>query len=473
MQCLRTGMLHNLLLAAAVGFLSAAAPQPAAAHSGAPLAPHDLRALEAWAFEPQTVLPLLGLTGAYLLAVNNAWATAGRGRVVASWQVGVFLGGVATLALALLSPLDPLAGALFSAHMVQHVLLMMVAAPLLALGASAHLWLWVLPVAQRRALAHGWRRQGWLRQTVHLLGSALAIWLLSTLVLWIWHAPGLYEAALADNAVHALEHAAFLGTAWLFWGVVFTRSRGRRAGDGAGAGTAILMLFTAALQSGILGALITFAAAPWYGVYSLTTAAWGLTALEDQQLAGVIMWVPAGTVYLAATLAILGLRLASLERQAERPTGGQMGRQPARRKVQQTDVQAAQRATTPLLLGLLLGAGLILGGCGTPAFGQDAASPAPIVPNGDPRAGAEALRTYGCGSCHNIPGVVGADSAVGPPLDRWAERHYIAGALLNTPDNLIRWMREPQAVEPGTAMPNLGVTAEDAAHMSAYLYTLR
>jgi cytochrome c2 len=68
---------------------------------------------------------------------------------------------------------------------------------------------------------------------------------------------------------------------------------------------------------------------------------------------------------------------------------------------------------------------------------------------------------------------VGAHSAVGPPLDRWAERHYIAGSLLNTPDNLIYWIRYPQAVEPGTAMPDLGVTEEDAAHMSAYLYTLR
>jgi cytochrome c2 len=95
------------------------------------------------------------------------------------------------------------------------------------------------------------------------------------------------------------------------------------------------------------------------------------------------------------------------------------------------------------------------------------------VPGGDPQQGAAVLRAYGCGSCHNIPGVVGAHSAVGPPLDRWAERHYIAGSLLNTPDNLIRWIRSPQAIEPGTAMPDLGVTAEDARHMSAYLYTLQ
>jgi cytochrome c oxidase assembly factor CtaG/cytochrome c2 len=401
------------------------------------------------------VLPILGLGGFYALAVNNAWAVAGRGRVVAAWQPPVFYGGVAALVLALVSPLDPLASVLFSAHMVQHVLLMMVAAPLLALGAPAHLWLWALPLAWRRGLARWWRRHGGLRPAARVLGSALVIWLLSTFILWVWHAPSLYEAALADDTLHALEHAAFLGTAWLFWNAVFTLARGQGAGDGV----AILLLFTTALQSGILGALITFASSPWYAAYSLTTAAWGLNPLEDQQLAGVIMWVPAGTIYLAATLAILWLRLAALEKRAAAPP-----------------VTPPARATAaPPALGLLLlcAAALLLSGCSTPALGQNAMSPVPSVPRGDPLAGAVALRAYGCGACHNIPGIVGAHSAVGPPLDRWAERHYIAGTLLNTPDNLIRWIMDPQAIEPGTAMPDLGVTPEEAAHMSAYLYTLR
>ena len=95
------------------------------------------------------------------------------------------------------------------------------------------------------------------------------------------------------------------------------------------------------------------------------------------------------------------------------------------------------------------------------------------VPGGDPKRGEVALQTYGCGSCHAIPGVPGAVSYVGAPLDAWAERHYIAGTLLNTPDNLIDWLRDPQAIEADTAMPNLGVTEQDARDMSAYLYTLR
>lgn len=94
------------------------------------------------------------------------------------------------------------------------------------------------------------------------------------------------------------------------------------------------------------------------------------------------------------------------------------------------------------------------------------------IMTGDVEAGRVALATYGCHSCHTIPGVVGANSLVGPPLNGWAQRAYIAGSLPNEPEHLVSWIRYPQAIEPGTAMPNLGVTEEDAVNMSAYLYTL-
>ena len=124
--------------------------------------------------------------------------------------------------------------------------------------------------------------------------------------MWLWHLPALYEAALANEQVHALEHAIFLGTAWLFWEQVLRPQRRTLFAEG----TAILLLFTTALHSGILGALITFAHTPWYRSYGATTAAWGLTPLADQQLAGVIMWAPGGVVYLIAMLALIGVRLA-------------------------------------------------------------------------------------------------------------------------------------------------------------------
>ena len=95
-----------------------------------------------------------------------------------------------------------------------------------------------------------------------------------------------------------------------------------------------------------------------------------------------------------------------------------------------------------------------------------------VMQGADARRGAEALGTYGCGGCHTIPGITNAEATVGPPLDDWAERHFIAGTLNNTPENLVFWIRFPQSVEPRTAMPNLGVDEASARDMAAYLFNL-
>ena len=120
-----------------------------------------------------------------------------------------------------------------------------------------------------------------------------------------------------------------------------------------------------------------------------------------------------------------------------------------------------------LLLALLWV--LLLAGCQS---SQTDNAPEYVI-GGDPDKGQQVIAAYGCGSCHTIPGVPGADSTVGPPLTDWAGRLYIAGALPNRPDNLVRWLIDPQAIEPGTVMPNLLVTEQDARDMSAYLYSLR
>lgn len=106
------------------------------------------------------------------------------------------------------------------------------------------------------------------------------------------------------------------------------------------------------------------------------------------------------------------------------------------------------------------------------ACASTAPPPPPESRNGRPDRGAELITRYGCGSCHTIPGVNRADGLVGPPLTRFGARSYVAGQLPNNADNLRRWISDPQAVEPGTAMPNLGVTAIDAQDIAAYLYTL-
>ncbi|WP_213452076.1 c-type cytochrome [Rhizomonospora bruguierae] len=119
----------------------------------------------------------------------------------------------------------------------------------------------------------------------------------------------------------------------------------------------------------------------------------------------------------------------------------------------------------------MLAAGALValpGGCVT-------VSPAapPQVPAGDPGRGAGLISQYGCGSCHTVPGVAGADGLVGPPLVRFGSRSYIAGKLVNNGANLQRWIQHPQQVDPGTAMPDLGVNATDAQDIAAYLFTMK
>ncbi|HSM57779.1 MAG TPA: cytochrome c oxidase assembly protein [Candidatus Sulfomarinibacteraceae bacterium] len=261
----------------------------------------------AWNADPLLILGLLLAAALYARGLRALWRRAGPGRGVRRSHVAAFAAGLLVLALALLSPLDALSSALLAAHMVQHLLLMLVAAPLLVLGLPPVAAAWALPRSPQ--LARWWHRRPLLRRAWRALSHPVTAWLLYAGVLWAWHLPRLYEAALLNETVHALEHAAFLGAALLFWWAL----RHARALSSAGGA---LFLFTTALHSGLLGALLTFAAAPWYPVYSIAPYAWGLTPLQDQQLAGVIMWLPGSLVYLGAVLLLLGSWLYRQERQS-------------------------------------------------------------------------------------------------------------------------------------------------------------
>ncbi|HEX2188904.1 MAG TPA: cytochrome c oxidase assembly protein, partial [Longimicrobiaceae bacterium] len=161
--------------------------------------------------------------------------------------------------------------------------------------------------------AGGWARGGRVRAAWGALTAPSAAWLLHAAAIWLWHLPALYQATLASDAVHGLQHLSFLGTALLFWWALAHGRRGR-----TGYGAAVLALFTTALHSGGLGALLTFSPRPWYPAYAESTAAWGLTPLEDQQLAGLIMWIPAGVSYLIAGLLLLAGWMRESERRAVR-----------------------------------------------------------------------------------------------------------------------------------------------------------
>lgn len=271
-----------------------ALPREAWAHVGRVPEPHDL--WRAWTFAPAVAVVLAVSAWAYARGVRAVWRAAGRGRVLAPWRIACFGGGVLAVALAMISPIDAVGSALFSVHMTQHMLLVVVAAPLLLLGDPPTAFLWALRIGQRRRIGLAWRGCRVPRALWRQLRRPLVAWTLHVGMLWLWHLPTLYDAALRDERMHVLEHAAFFGTALLFWSLL-TDSRQRQR---LGVGTATLYLFAAALQCTMLGALMAFAHRPWYLAHYGTTAAWGLTPLEDQQIAGLIMWIPAGLAYLVA-----------------------------------------------------------------------------------------------------------------------------------------------------------------------------
>jgi len=228
------------------------------------------------------------------------------------WRAAAYLGGWLTLVVALLSPMDRAATGSFAWHLIQHETLMLVAAPLLVIGRALPTFLWALPHRARVAAGHA-TRAGWLRGAWNTLTSPLSAWLLHAAALWVWHAPALFNAAVTNATVHDWQHATFLVTALIFWHALLHKSARARHG------LALLYLFTTTIHTGVLGALLTFAGRPLYATLdSGLRDASSLTALEDQQLGGLIMWVPGSIVYVAAAL-ILAARWLRMLEQRGRP----------------------------------------------------------------------------------------------------------------------------------------------------------
>jgi putative membrane protein len=271
--------------AVALGIVS---PVLALAHTGETLRPHDL--WSAWEFDPGVVIPLVISAGLYLLGIR-------RQKSLSRWQIACFWSGWIMLVLALVSPIHPAGEVLFSAHMVQHEILMLVAAPLLVLSRPLVTFLWGMPFEWRRAIGR-WSKSGPVRRSWTFVTEPLSAWWIHAAAIWIWHAPLMFQSTLKSDMAHTAQHLSFFLSALLFWWALFY-AHGRRS-YGAG----VFYLFTTAVHTSILGALLTFAPHVWYPAYSTTTQAWGLTPLEDQQIGGLIMWVPAALVYLAAGLAL-------------------------------------------------------------------------------------------------------------------------------------------------------------------------
>ena len=202
------------------------------------------------------------------------------------------------LVLALVSPLHPLGEALFSAHMVQHEILILVCAPLLVVSRPLVPMLWGLPFSWRRTVGQ-WSKLPWVERGWRSVTSPPSAWWIHAVALWVWHAPAMFQATLSSAWMHAAQHLSFLLSALLFWWSLFY-AHGR-----LGYGASVIYVFTTSVHTSILGALLTLSSTLWYPAYANGTAPWGLSALEDQQIGGLVMWIPASVVYLGMALLLI------------------------------------------------------------------------------------------------------------------------------------------------------------------------
>lgn len=257
-------------------------PLPAWAHGGEEPFP-------SWTFDPYVLAPLLAGGALYTVGVARLWWRAGWGRGIRPWQAGSYALGWLALAGALVTPLHWLGERLFSAHMVEHEVVMAVAAPLIALARPIGAAVWALPVRMRATAG---------RIARGMMLGPLAATVVHGVVIWAWHIPVLFDAAVVSTPLHRLQHVCFLVSAVAFWWALVRRCE---------RGAAVLHLFATATHTGLLGALLVVAPRVLYLQQTTHAAEWGLTPLEDQQLAGLIMWIPAGTVYAGAALAFAAL----------------------------------------------------------------------------------------------------------------------------------------------------------------------
>ena len=280
-------------------------PASVAAHGVAPVPESPVAVLLAWQLEAHILLPLVAAAFAYRWAVRQV-ARAHPANPVPRWRGWAWYGGLFTLLVALASPIATYDTTLFSAHMVQHLLMTMVAAPLLALGTPITLLLRVSSAATRRRLIlpvlHSW--------PVRVISFPVVTWVVFAGVMWASHFSPLFDAALEDEMAHLLEHALYLGAGLLFWWpAVGADPSPWRLPHPARIG----YLFLGMPQSSFLGLAIFSAPGVLYPHYETLQRSWGPSPLVDQQWAGGIMWVGGDLAFLAALVLALWVWLRSEE----------------------------------------------------------------------------------------------------------------------------------------------------------------
>jgi putative membrane protein len=268
---------------------------PAFAHSGGDEIPD-------WEWDFWITAPLAISAVLYSAGVALLWRRAGFGRAIRWWQAGAFAAGWLTVFGALCSPLHWYAEHLFSAHMVEHELLMAIAAPLFAVSRPIGAFLRALPKSFRSLLSR-MSRQSWISGAWRGIVDPVSATVLHAIALWAWHAPALFEAAVESETYHRLQHLSFFVSALIFWWAIFRRPVATFGHGG-------MLVFATMAHMTLLGALLALSPHVMYPEQTQFAPEFGLTPLEDQELGGLIMWIPAGTIYAAVAMAMCGIWIA-------------------------------------------------------------------------------------------------------------------------------------------------------------------
>jgi len=293
LQRLRVGTMALLALGWSLGVNTT----PVAAHDGTPLSPHTL--MRMWDWESWSMVGLILIAWLYSRGVRILWWRSGVGQVITVGQALAFNSGLTVLFIAFVSPLHALSADLFIAHMMQHLLLILLAAPLLLLGKAPVALRWAIPKEIQRYWHYWWRRQS----DLHLIGRVIrqprVSWGLYLATLWLWQTPYVYKVALHDGVVHWAQHGVLLTAAMLFWRLLLLPKMDESISPALRFG----FVATVALAGILLGILITLTPPFWYPSYLPTAQQWGLTPIVDQQVTGIVLLVSMALVYLSLTVA--------------------------------------------------------------------------------------------------------------------------------------------------------------------------
>lgn len=272
--------------------------------------------LTAWDFRPEIAAFQVLLAAIYL---NGWWTLRGKGSSLANgWRLAAYGGAHSFFVLALMSGIDTFQELLFFIHMTQHLLLVMIVPPLIWLAAPMPIGFWGLPRPWRKALGRLFSRHSPVRKALVEVSAPGVIWLAFTSVLWLWHDPNAYDAAIQNDLLHDLEHITFFGTGLLLWWHIVDAAPRIHKRRSYGVRLAIIALTY--FQTIILGIGITMWGEVIYQHYTQVPRMWGIAPLTDQTYGGLIMWLPGGMMYLVAVLVLIGLMIKEDERKARLKT---------------------------------------------------------------------------------------------------------------------------------------------------------